>query len=70
MQMIKYAAVFFVSWLIVGTITLAIQYRLDKPYKSTIGPPMVKCQEDEYVVGAGQYHNGLWTKYVCVHDSK
>ncbi len=30
-------------------------------------PPVPSCQEDEIINGAGDYSDGYWETYVCVH---
>lgn len=46
----------------VGNVFLAIVIAL----LNTMEPPRVpSCQEDEILVGTGEFHNGYWTHYEC-----
>lgn len=51
-------------WLLVFVFMVVFLLFINKGIESTTVP---KCQEDEIIVGTGNFANGYWDSYECKH---
>lgn len=53
------------GWVVVGLIIINVGMCVTPAVGHNRNIP--KCQEDELVQGVGNFENGRWTRYICVH---